>query len=140
MVQVRWYYISLFYFAKNQLERILNVRKSELVVQRCFVKKVVLEISQNSQENTCARVFLSLRPASFLKKRLWHRCLPVNFAKFVRTPIVPEHFWTTSSWEFRLTLNLELFFELFMGIFTQQSLYVEIVCFEITIFLYNDFI
>ena len=29
---------------------------SEAVVQRCFVKKVFLEISQNSQKNTCARV------------------------------------------------------------------------------------
>ena len=28
----------------------------EAVVQRCSVKKVSLEISQNSQENTCARV------------------------------------------------------------------------------------
>ena len=33
----------------------------EAVVQRGSVKKVFLEISQNSQENTCARV-------SFLKK------------------------------------------------------------------------
>ena len=30
---------------------------SEAVAQRCSVKKVFLEISQNSQENTCARVF-----------------------------------------------------------------------------------
>ena len=29
---------------------------TEEVVQRCSVKKVFLEISQNSQENTCARV------------------------------------------------------------------------------------
>ena len=28
----------------------------EAVVQRCSVKKVFLEMSQNSQENTCARV------------------------------------------------------------------------------------
>ena len=28
---------------------------TEAVVQRCSVKKVFLEISQNSQENTCAR-------------------------------------------------------------------------------------
>ena len=28
----------------------------EAVVKRCSVKKVFLEISQNSQENTCARV------------------------------------------------------------------------------------
>ena len=26
----------------------------------------------------------SLRPATLLKKRLWHRCFPVNFAKFLR--------------------------------------------------------
>ena len=38
--------------------------------RRCSVKKVFLEISQNSQENTCARVFflnrvLGLRPAVY---------------------------------------------------------------------------
>ena len=27
-----------------------------------------------------------LRPVTLLKKRLWHRCFPVNFAKFLRTP------------------------------------------------------
>ena len=30
------------------------------------------------------------RPAT-LKKRLWHRCFPVNFVKFLRTPILLEH-------------------------------------------------
>ena len=30
--------------------------KAEVVAQRCSVKKVFLEIPQNSQENTCARV------------------------------------------------------------------------------------
>ena len=30
--------------------------KTEAVVQRCSVKKVFLKISQNPQENTCARV------------------------------------------------------------------------------------
>ena len=38
-----------------------------------------LEISQNSQEKTCAG-------DSFLKNSLWPRCFPVNFAKFLRTP------------------------------------------------------
>ena len=27
------------------------------------------------------------RPATLLKKRLWRRCFPVNFAKFLRTPL-----------------------------------------------------
>ena len=33
----------------------------EAVVQRCSVKKVFLDISQNSQENNCARVFFLIK-------------------------------------------------------------------------------
>ena len=29
-----------------------------------------------------------LRLATLLKKRLWHRCFPVNFVKYLRTPLV----------------------------------------------------
>ena len=32
-------------------------------------------------------------PATLLKKRLWHRCFPVNFANFLRTAFLKEHFW-----------------------------------------------
>ena len=32
---------------------------SEAVAQRHSIKKVFLEISQNSQENTCARIFFN---------------------------------------------------------------------------------
>ena len=70
----------------------------EAVVQSCSVKKVFLEISQNSQKSTCARVSFSiklqasgLRSASLLKKRPWHRCFPVNFVKFLRTPFFREY-------------------------------------------------
>ena len=49
-----------------------NSLLSEAVARRCSVKKVCLEISQNSQENTCARAsFLMLhasQPATLLKK------------------------------------------------------------------------
>ena len=34
---------------------------TKAVVQRCSVKNVFLEISQNSHENTCARVSLSIK-------------------------------------------------------------------------------
>ena len=34
---------------------------SETVVQTCSVKKVFLEILQNSQENACARVFILIK-------------------------------------------------------------------------------
>ena len=50
-----------------------KVAKPEAVAQRCSVKKVFLEISQNSQENTCVSVSflikLHLRPVILLKKR-----------------------------------------------------------------------
>ena len=34
---------------------------------------------------------------TLLKKGLWHRCFPVNFVKFLRTPFFIEHLWTTAS-------------------------------------------
>ena len=33
--------------------------QKQSVVQRCFVKKKFLELSQNSQESACARVFFN---------------------------------------------------------------------------------
>ena len=35
-------------------------------------------------------------PATLLQKRLWHRCFPVNFAKFLRTPFFTEHLRETA--------------------------------------------
>ena len=56
-----------------------------------------LEILQNSKENNCARISflikLQARPATLLKKRFWHRCFPVNFAKFLRTPFLQNTSW-----------------------------------------------
>ena len=40
----------------------------------------------------CQSLFFN-KPASLLKKRLWHRYFPVNFAKFLRT-----HFLQNTSW------------------------------------------
>ena len=37
-------------------------------VERCSVKKVLLEISQNSQENTCAKVSFIIKLINFIKK------------------------------------------------------------------------
>ena len=50
---------------------------AEAAIRGVLQTKVFLEILQNSQESTSARV-------SFLIKL--HRCFPVNFEKFLRTP------------------------------------------------------
>ena len=75
-----------------QYELLLKDRKSRPEV---FCKKgVLIETSQNSQENTCARdsfLITILQTATLLKKSLWHRCFPVNFVKFLRTPFFTEH-------------------------------------------------
>ena len=50
----------------------MNGEKDRSSHRRCFVKKVFIEILQNAQENTCARVFslikLQAPPANLLKK------------------------------------------------------------------------
>ena len=72
---------------------------SEAVARRCSVKKVFLEISQNSQENTCARV------CNFVKKETLAQVFPVNFAKFLRTPFPTEHLrWLLLNIRFRVHL------------------------------------
>ena len=68
------------FFNKNLKNSRRDKRKAasdlEAVFHMCSVKKVFLEILQN-----------------FFKKRLWHKCFPVNFAKFLRTPFSIEHLW-----------------------------------------------
>ena len=102
-LQHRCFPVSIAYFLRTPIlksisERLLQMSlnkfrtlplSSEAVVRRCSVKKVFIEILENSRENTCARVSflikLQVRPATFLKNRLWRRCFPVNFGIFLRT-------------------------------------------------------
>ena len=70
----------------------------------CSVKKLFLEISQNSQESPCVKVSflikLLARSATLLKRRLWHRCFSVNFGKFLVTTFLQNTsdgcFWRRS--------------------------------------------
>ena len=74
---------------------------------RCSVKKGVLRnFAKFIGKHLCKSFFFNkvagLRPATLLKKRLWHRCFLVNFAKFLRTPFLQN----TSE---RLLLYIRLF-------------------------------
>ena len=70
---------------------------SEAVVQRCSVRKDVFRnFSKFQGKHLCQSLFFnSYRP--LLKKRFWHRCFPVNFAKFLRALFFIEHLLTTAS-------------------------------------------
>ena len=65
-------------------------------VLRNFTKFTGKHLCQSLSFNKVAGV----RPAILLKKRLWHRCFPVNFAKFLRTP-----FQQNTSWRLLLLLH-----------------------------------
>ena len=65
---------------------------TEATTRGVLLKKVFLKVLQNSQENTCARV-----SATLVKKRLWHRCFPVNFEIFLKNTFFTEHLWKTTS-------------------------------------------
>ena len=58
---------------------------------RCSVKKVLLNISQNSLENTCAEASL-VSLESTLLKRDSNTYYPVNITKFLRAPIL-KNIW-----------------------------------------------
>ena len=89
------------YFFKKIGLKIIFLYTAEAVTGRCSVKKLFLEIWQNSQENTCDRIFFSIKLQALLKKILCRRCIPVNFAKSLRTPFLIEHLrWLLLTLEF----------------------------------------
>ena len=89
-------YIEKVSFSKEFFKHIVKHFRSsrsevfcEKGVLKNFTKFTVKHLCQNHFLNKVA----DLRPATLLKKRLWHRCFPVNFAEFLRTPILIEHLW-----------------------------------------------
>ena len=87
---------------KKKKKKTVHNGDSEAVAKRCSVKKVFLEISQNSLRNTCARVsflqaldwkacnFIKKRGVFFFKKKETptHRCFSVKFVKFLVKPVL----------------------------------------------------
>ena len=87
----------------QQKSQLLTVQKQLLEV---FCKKGVLRnFAKFSGKHLCLITLqaLGLRPAASLKRRLWHSCFSVNFAKFLRTFILQN----TSG---RLLLNCCLYY------------------------------
>ena len=57
-----------------------------------FYKKDILKsFAKFTRKHLCRRFFFNkvagLMSATLFRKKLWHRCLPVNFAKLLITPI-----------------------------------------------------
>ena len=79
--------LILHFFKKNKNRS----SRSEV----CCKKGVLRKFSKFTGKHLCQSLYLNkvacLRPATLFKKRLWHRCFPVSFAKFLRTPFLTEH-------------------------------------------------
>ena len=69
----QYFYRKLYHFFSNA-GKTGNVRSSR---SELFLRKGVLKI--------CSK-FTGEHLATLLKKRLWHRCFPVDFAKFLKAP------------------------------------------------------
>ena len=78
-------------------------------LQRCSVRGGILRnFAKFTRKHLCQGLFFNkvagLRPATLLKKRLWHRCFPVNFVNLLRTTFLQN----TSG---GLLLNVKLLYE-----------------------------
>ena len=85
----------------------------------CSVRKGVLRnFAKFTGKHLCQSLFFNkvagLRPAVLLKKRLWHRCFPVNLAKFVRTVFertpLGDCFWTSGNYFLRFSCQKKQYF------------------------------
>ena len=67
-------------------------KHSEAVVRSCSIKKVILKIQQNSQENTCARISESQAEAcNFIKRATLTKVFFSELCKIFKNTIFIEH-------------------------------------------------
>ena len=87
--------------------------------QRCSIRKGIFRnFAKFTGKHLCQSIFFNkvagLRPATLLKKRLWHRCFPANFAKFLRTPFLQN----TSLFSYSSVSSIKFLFSRFICVAT----------------------
>ena len=88
-------YISWIWARYEVIVYVYEVFKFQKQPLEVFCKKGVLRnFTKFTGKHQCKSLIFNkvtgLRPATLLKTRLLHRCSPVNFVKFLRTPILTE--------------------------------------------------
>ena len=82
--------MSIFDSSSNDSN--ISVKESRSSHQMCSLKAFLKNFAKLTGKYLCQSLFFNevagLRSATSLKKRLWHRCFPVIFAKFLRTPFL----------------------------------------------------
>ena len=77
---------------KPDLSKIFHQRLQSYRSRWCSIKKGIYKsFAKLTGKHLCQSLFFNkvarLRTATLLKKRLWQRCFPVNFVKFLRTTL-----------------------------------------------------
>ena len=69
--------------------------KREAVAWKYSVKGVLRNFTKFTEKHLCQSPFFNkvafIEMFPLLKKGLWHRCIPVNFMKFLKTCFLTEH-------------------------------------------------
>ena len=91
----------------------------EVFYKKCILKNLEKFTGKHLYQSLFFNKVASLGPATLLKKRLWHRCFPVNFSKFLRTlfykTLLDDCFWQCTFWLSMLFFNKQW---LILGIIT----------------------
>ena len=78
-----------------------DTHSSKAATGGVLLEKVFLEISQNLQENTCARVYfltkLQALACNFIKKEALAQVFSCRFCEISKNTLFTEHFWATAS-------------------------------------------
>ena len=83
LIQSMKYFLAVFDYSKILMDR---SSRSEVY----YKKSVLRNFAKFKWKHLRQRLFFN-KVASL--KRLWHRCFPVKFEKFLRTPFLTEHLW-----------------------------------------------
>ena len=91
------WYPNLTLKMKNKIQIKYSNKCKSTRLEIIWKKGILRKFTKFTGKYMCQSLFFNkvpgLRPATLLKKRLWHRCFPVNFVKFPRTPFLTEHLW-----------------------------------------------
>ena len=108
----------VFFMVAHLVQYSSCYNQREILISR----ETILYSDKISRPNVfCKKGVLRFFLIQLQAKRLWHRCFPVNFEKFLRTPSLTEHLqWLLLFWgsfiftEFVFILKIYIFKELFL--------------------------
>ena len=88
---LNWWTIWQNVWHLSELPTLISFLRSGRL-QMFFKIGVLINFTKFTGKHLCWSLFLSKSPGleafNFIKKRLQHRCFPVNFVKFIKTPIL----------------------------------------------------